>query len=617
MTSAAAHESPETDAPPRRFSRVLVANRGEIAVRVIRACQDEGLTSVAVYAEPDRDAMHVRLADEAVALGGQTAADSYLLIDKIMDAAERSGADAVHPGYGFLSENANFARAVEGAGLVWIGPPPAAIEALGDKVSARRIATAVGAPLAPGTTEPVSGTAEVLEFADAHGLPLAVKAAHGGGGRGIKVARTREEIPELYDSAVREAISAFGRGECFVERFLDRPRHVETQCLADEHGDVVVVSTRDCSLQRRNQKLVEEAPAPFLSDEQNARLVESSKAILKEAGYVGAGTCEFLVGADGTLSFLEVNTRLQVEHPVSEEVTGIDLVREQFRLARGEALGYTDPQIHGHSFEFRINGEDPGRGFLPAPGRLTRFRLPAGPGVRVDTGITEGETVSGAFDSMVAKVIVTGATRLQALQRAARALEEMEIAGMPSVLPFHRAVVKDPAFAPELTAGAEEPSGFDVHTRWIETDFTAQLAPFGGDAQAPHEPESRHTVTVEVNGKRVEVTLPTFATALHTVQDAAQRAGGRRRPRGARRGSGGGAAASSNALTAPMQGTIVKVAVEEGLQVSEGDLVVVMEAMKMEQPLTAHRDGVVKGLAVNAGDSVSAGTAIVTIEDAE
>ena len=617
MISAAAHESPETDAPSRRFSRVLVANRGEIAVRVIRACQDEGLTSVAVYAEPDRDAMHVRLADEAVALGGQTAADSYLLIDKIMDAAERSGADAVHPGYGFLSENADFARAVEGAGLVWIGPPPAAIEALGDKVSARRIATAVGAPLAPGTTEPVSGTAEVLEFADEHGLPLAVKAAHGGGGRGIKVARTREEIPELYDSAVREAISAFGRGECFVERFLDRPRHVETQCLADEHGDVVVVSTRDCSLQRRNQKLVEEAPAPFLSDEQNARLVESSKAILKEAGYVGAGTCEFLVGADGTLSFLEVNTRLQVEHPVSEEVTGIDLVREQFRLARGEALGYTDPQVHGHSFEFRINGEDPGRGFLPAPGRLTRFRLPAGPGVRVDTGITEGETVSGAFDSMVAKVIVTGATRLQALQRAARALEEMEIAGMPSVLPFHRAVVKDPAFAPELTAGAEEPSGFDVHTRWIETDFTAQLAPFGGDAQAPHEPESRHTVTVEVNGKRVEVTLPTFATALHTVQDAAQRAGGRRRPRGARRGSGGGAAASSNALTAPMQGTIVKVAVEEGQQVCEGDLVVVMEAMKMEQPLTAHRDGVVKGLAVNAGDSVSAGTAIVTIEDAE
>ncbi len=616
MTSAAAHESREADAPTRRFSRVLVANRGEIAVRVIRACQDEGLTSVAVYAEPDRDAMHVRLADEAVALGGQTAADSYLLIEKIMDAAERSGADAVHPGYGFLSENADFARAVEGAGLVWIGPPPAAIEALGDKVSARRIATAVGAPLAPGTTEPVSGTAEVLEFADEHGLPLAIKAAHGGGGRGIKVARTREEIPELYDSAVREAVSAFGRGECFVERFLDRPRHVETQCLADEHGDVVVVSTRDCSLQRRNQKLVEEAPAPFLSDEQNARLVESSKAILKEAGYVGAGTCEFLVGVDGTLSFLEVNTRLQVEHPVSEEVTGIDLVREQFRLARGEALGYEDPQVHGHSFEFRINGEDPGRGFLPAPGRLTRFRLPAGPGVRVDTGITEGETVSGAFDSMVAKVIVTGATRRQALQRAARALQEMEIAGMPSVLPFHRAVVKDPAFAPEIAAGGAEAEGFDVHTRWIETDFTAQLAPFGGDSPEPHEPEARHTVTVEVNGKRVEVTLPTFATALHSVQDAAQRAGGRRRPRGARRGAGG-AAASSNALTAPMQGTIVKVAVEEGQQVSEGDLIVVMEAMKMEQPLTAHKDGVVAGLAVKAGDSVSPGTAIVTLEDGE
>lgn len=611
MTSAARREP---DIPTRRFSRVLIANRGEIAVRVIRACQDEGLTSVAVYAEPDRDALHVRLADEAVALGGQTAADSYLLIDKIMDAAERSGADAVHPGYGFLSENADFARAVEAAGLVWIGPPPAAIEALGDKVSARRIATSVGAPLAPGTTEPVSGTAEVLAFADAHGLPLAIKAAHGGGGRGIKVARTREEIPELYDSAVREAISAFGRGECFVERFLDRPRHVETQCLADAHGNVVVVSTRDCSLQRRNQKLVEEAPAPFLSDEQNARLVESSKAILTEAGYVGAGTCEFLVGADGTLSFLEVNTRLQVEHPVSEEVTGIDLVREQFRLARGEALGYEDPKVHGHSFEFRINGEDPGRGFLPAPGRLTRFRPPSGPGVRVDTGVVEGETVSGAFDSMVAKVIVTGATRRQALQRAARALQEMEIAGMPSVLPFHRAVVKDPAFAPELTAAGEEPTGFDVHTRWIETDFAQQLAPFGGQASQPQEPEARHTVTVEVNGKRVEVTLPTFATALHTVQDAAQRAGARRRPRGARRGSGG-AAASSNALTAPMQGTIVKVAVEEGQQVSEGDLVVVMEAMKMEQPLTAHRDGVVTGLEVSAGDTVSAGTVVAAIED--
>ncbi|MDO5633331.1 MAG: biotin carboxylase N-terminal domain-containing protein [Micrococcus sp.] len=600
--------------PVRRFSRVLIANRGEIAVRVIRACADEGLTSVAVYAEPDRDALHVRMADEAVALGGATAADSYLLVDKILDAAERSGADAVHPGYGFLSENAEFARAVEGAGMVWIGPPAEAIEALGDKVSARRIATSVGAPLAPGTKEPVSGTAEVLAFADEFGLPLAIKAAHGGGGRGIKVARVRDEIPELYDSAVREAIAAFGRGECFVERFLDRPRHVETQCLADAHGGVVVVSTRDCSLQRRNQKLVEEAPAPFLSEEQNQRLVESSKAILREAGYQGAGTCEFLVGEDGTISFLEVNTRLQVEHPVSEEVTGIDLVREQFRLARGEALGYEDPTVTGHSFEFRINGEDPGRGFLPAPGRLTRFRMPSGPGVRVDAGVTEGETVSGAFDSMVAKLIVTGATREQALRRSARALAEMDIAGMPTVTPFHRAVVQDPAFAPELAGGDAE---FSVHTRWIETDFQQQLPAAESLPADPVGPESRHTLTVEVNGKRVEVTLPTFATALHSVQDAAQRAGSRRKPRGGGRRGAAGAAPSGDALTAPMQGTVVKVAVEDGQTVEEGELIVVMEAMKMEQPLTAHRAGVVKGLTVSAGDTVSAGSVLAEIVDGD
>ncbi|MEX3565041.1 acetyl/propionyl/methylcrotonyl-CoA carboxylase subunit alpha [Micrococcus endophyticus] len=598
----------------RRFSRVLIANRGEIAVRVVRACQDEGLTSVAVYAEPDRDALHVKLADEAVALGGETAADSYLLIEKILDAAERSGADAVHPGYGFLSENADFARAVEAAGLVWIGPPPAAIDRLGDKVSARRLATDVGAPLAPGTTSPVNGTEEVVAFADEHGLPVAIKAAYGGGGRGIKVARSREEIPELYESAVREAVAAFGRGECFVERFLDKPRHVETQCLADVHGDVVVVSTRDCSLQRRNQKLVEEAPAPFLTDEQNARLVESSKAILKEAGYVGAGTCEFLVGQDGTISFLEVNTRLQVEHPVTEEVTGIDLVREQFRMARGEALGYDDPVVRGHSFEFRLNGEDPGRNFLPAPGRLTTFRMPSGPGVRVDSGVVEGETVSGAFDSMVAKLIVTGADRRQALQRAARALGEAEIAGMPSVLPFHRAVVTDPAFAPEI-AGSAEP--FTVHTRWIETEFANHIEP-SEHTPAESEPrEPRRTVTVEVNGKRVDVTLPTWGEALHTISGAAQRAGaGRRRPRG-KRGAAVAAAVSTDALTAPMQGTVVKVAAENGQTVAEGDLIVVVEAMKMEQPLTAHRAGVVSGLEVEAGQTVSAGTVIATIADAD
>ena len=605
---------PVDPAAERRFSRVLIANRGEIAVRIIRACQDEGLTSVAVYAEPDRDALHVKLADEAVALGGETAADSYLVIGKILDAAERAGADAVHPGYGFLSENADFARAVADAGLVWIGPPAEAIDRLGDKVSARQLATKVGAPLAPGTTSPVTGTEEVVAFADEFGLPVAIKAAYGGGGRGIKVARTREEIPEFYESAVREAVAAFGRGECFVERFLDKPRHVETQCLADVHGDVVVISTRDCSLQRRNQKLVEEAPAPFLTDEQNARLVESSKAILQEAGYVGAGTCEFLVGQDGTISFLEVNTRLQVEHPVSEEITGIDLVREQFRLARGEALGYTDPRPRGHSIEFRLNGEDPGRNFLPAPGRLTTFRMPSGPGVRVDTGVVEGETVSGAFDSMVAKLIVTGADRRQALQRAARALREAEIVGMPSVLPFHRAVVRDPAFAPEI-AGSEEP--FSVHTRWIETEFANRIEPSALTPAEPAPREARHTVTVEVNGKRVDVTLPTWGEALHTISGAAQRAGaGRRRPRG-KRGAPVAAAVSTDALTAPMQGTVVKVAAENGQTVAEGDLIVVVEAMKMEQPLAAHRAGVVSGLDVEPGQTVTAGTVIATIADAE
>ena len=605
---------PVDPAAERRFSRVLIANRGEIAVRIIRACQDEGLTSVAVYAEPDRDALHVKLADEAVALGGETAADSYLVIGKILDAAERAGADAVHPGYGFLSENADFARAVTDAGLVWIGPPAEAIDRLGDKVSARQLATKVGAPLAPGTTSPVTGTEEVVAFADEFGLPVAIKAAYGGGGRGIKVARTREEIPEFYESAVREAVAAFGRGECFVERFLDKPRHVETQCLADVHGDVVVISTRDCSLQRRNQKLVEEAPAPFLTDEQNARLVESSKAILQEAGYVGAGTCEFLVGQDGTISFLEVNTRLQVEHPVSEEITGIDLVREQFRLARGEALGYTDPQPRGHSIEFRLNGEDPGRNFLPAPGRLTTFRMPSGPGVRVDSGVVEGETVSGAFDSMVAKLIVTGADRRQALQRAARALREAEIVGMPSVLPFHRAVVRDPAFAPEI-AGSEEP--FSVHTRWIETEFANHIEPSALTLAEPAPREARHTVTVEVNGKRVDVTLPTWGEALHTISGAAQRAGaGRRRPRG-KRGAPVAAAVSTDALTAPMQGTVVKVAAENGQTVAEGDLIVVVEAMKMEQPLAAHRAGVVSGLEVEPGQTVTAGTVIATIADAE
>ncbi|GLU85923.1 acetyl-/propionyl-CoA carboxylase subunit alpha [Kocuria sp. NBRC 114282] len=597
-----AQKAPETgtSAARRPVTKVLIANRGEIAVRVIRAAQDEGLTSVAVYADPDRDALHVRMADEAYGLGGTTAADSYLVIDKILDAAARSGADAVHPGYGFLSENADFAAAVINAGLTWIGPPPHAISSLGDKVAARRIAEAVDAPRVPGTTDPVDSAAEVVAFADEHGLPVAIKAAFGGGGRGIKVARTREEIPELYESAVREAVAAFGRGECFVERFLDAPRHVETQCLADAHGNVVVVSTRDCSLQRRNQKLVEEAPAPFLTEEQNERLYSSSKAILREAGYQGAGTCEFLVGQDGVISFLEVNTRLQVEHPVSEEVTGIDLVREQFRIARGEALGYDDPVVRGHSIEFRLNGEDPGRGFMPAPGTLSTLRFPSGPGVRVDSGVVEGETVSGSFDSMIAKLIVTGADRDQALARSRRALAELEIEGMATVVPFDRAIVSDPAFAPA------DGQPFAVHTRWIETEFVNDLEPFAGAPGSGSEAEERQTVVVEVSGKRLEVVLP--ATVLGSGKPAAAPAAKNRRERGR-----GAAKASGDDLTSPMQGTVVKLAVKNGAKVSEGDTVVVIEAMKMEQPLKAHKDGTVSGLDVSPGDTVSAGTTLATI----
>jgi acetyl-CoA/propionyl-CoA carboxylase, biotin carboxylase, biotin carboxyl carrier protein len=588
-----------------QLTKVLIANRGEIAVRVIRAARDEGIASVAVYADPDRDALHVRLADEAYALGGTTAADSYLVMEKILDAAARSGADAVHPGYGFLSENAEFAQKVIDAGLVWIGPSPDAIAQLGDKVQARHIAEKVGAPLVPGTKNPVTSTQEVLEFADHHGLPLAIKAAYGGGGRGIKVARVREEIPELYESAVREATAAFGRGECFIERFLDAPRHVETQCLADVQGNVVVVSTRDCSLQRRNQKLVEEAPAPFLTEEQNTRLYDASKAILREAGYVGAGTCEFLVGQDGVISFLEVNTRLQVEHPVSEEVTGIDLVREQFRLARGEELGYTDPEIRGHSFEFRINGEDAGRNFMPAPGTISTLKLPTGPGVRVDSGVEQGESVSGNFDSMIAKLIVTGATRAQAADRARRALEELCIEGMPTVVPFHRAVMADPAFVP-----AEGP--FTVHTRWIETEFRNEVQPWApAGAVEAEEGGERQRVTVEVGGKRLEVVLPAGLGAAAS----GSRANGKPKKKRASRSGGGTAAASGDSLTSPMQGTIVKVAVQDGDTVAEGDLVVVLEAMKMEQPLTAHKAGVVEGLTAAPGDTVSAGAVLATIAD--
>jgi acetyl-CoA/propionyl-CoA carboxylase biotin carboxyl carrier protein len=585
--------------------KVLIANRGEIAVRVARACRDAGLASVAIYADADLDALHVKIADEAYALNGATPAQTYLDIGKIIQIAARAGADAVHPGYGFLAENAAFAAAVIEAGLTWIGPPPQAIEALGDKVRARGIARRVGAPLAPGTDGPVSSAAEVAEFARRYGLPVAIKAAFGGGGRGLKVARTAGEIEELYESAVREATAAFGNGQCFAERYLDRPRHVETQCLADAHGNVVVVSTRDCSLQRRHQKLVEEAPAPFLSGAQNRQLYDASKAILREAGYVGAGTCEFLVAADGTISFLEVNTRLQVEHPVSEEVTGLDLVREMFRIADGEPLGYDDPPCRGHSIEFRINAEDPARNFLPAPGTITEWSPPAGPGVRLDAGYAEGMTVPQAFDSLIAKLIVTGATREQALQRARRALAEFTVGGMPTVLPFHRAVVDDPAFA-----GGR----LGVHTRWIETEFSARLQPQDGavTAAAP----ARERLTVEVGGKRLEVVLPAIA-ALPAVPGSAARSPERARGSraGARRSRGTGGAGGGDSLITPMQGTIVKVVAAEGQQVSVGDTVVILEAMKMEQPLTAHKDGTVTGLAVEAGQTVAADTEICQIKD--
>ncbi|MEU9111879.1 biotin carboxylase N-terminal domain-containing protein [Streptomyces sp. NPDC048483] len=587
--------------------KVLIANRGEIAVRVARACRDAGIGSVAVYADPDRDALHVRAADEAYALGGDTPATSYLDIAKVLAAAADSGADAVHPGYGFLSENAEFAQAVLDAGLTWIGPPPQAIRDLGDKVAARHIAQRAGAPLVAGTPDPVSGSEEVVAFAKEHGLPIAIKAAFGGGGRGLKVARNLEEVPELYDSAVREAVAAFGRGECFVERYLDRPRHVETQCLADKHGNVVVVSTRDCSLQRRHQKLVEEAPAPFLSDEQNDELYRASKAILQEAGYEGAGTCEFLVGQDGTISFLEVNTRLQVEHPVTEEVTGLDLVREMFRIADGEELGYDDPAVRGHSFEFRINGEDPGRNFLPAPGTVTRFDAPSGPGVRLDAGVESGSVIGPAWDSLLAKLIVTGATREQALQRAARALDEFTVEGMATAIPFHRAVVRDAAFAPELT-GTTDP--FTVHTRWIETEFVNEIKPFATPGAEEAEEGSRETVVVEVGGKRLEVSLP---SSLGMPLARAAVAGGAKPKRKAAKKSAG--AASGDALASPMQGTIVKVAVEEGQQVVEGELVVVLEAMKMEQPLNAHRSGTIKGLTAEVGAALTSGAVICEIKD--
>ena len=569
---------------------------------MIRAARDEGLQTVAVYADPDRDSLHVKLADEAYALGGSTAAQSYLVMDKLIEVAIRSGADAVHPGYGFLSENAQFAQKCIDAGLTWIGPSPQSITQLGDKVAARHIAQKVGAPLVPGTKDPVKSADEVVAFADEHGLPIAVKAAFGGGGRGIKVARDRESIVEMYESAVREATAAFGRGECFIERFLDSPRHVETQCLADAHGNVVVVSTRDCSLQRRNQKLVEEAPAPYLSEEQTKRLYEASRAILREAGYQGAGTCEFLVGTDGTISFLEVNTRLQVEHPVSEEISGLDLVREQFRIARGEKIEEKDPVLRGHSFEFRINGEDPGRSFMPAPGTIEKLNVPTGPGVRWDSGFVAGDVIGGNFDSMLAKLIVTGADREQALQRARRALSELSIEGMPTVVPFHRVVLEDPAFVPA------EGEDFKVHTRWIETEFNNTIPMYdGAPGSVDSDEDERTTVVVEVNGKRMEVSLPEMGGA---AKPAAKPASKSRKSRSSR----ASAKAGGDELTSPMQGTIVKVAVSDGDTVAEGDLVLVLEAMKMEQPITAHKAGKVSGLSAKPGDTVTSGAVLATIK---
>ncbi len=588
-----------------RISKVLIANRGEIAVRIIRAARDAGKASVAVYADQDRDALHARLADEAYALNGTTSADTYLVIDKIISVARRSGADAVHPGYGFLAENADFARAVIDAGLTWIGPSPESIERLGDKVSARHVAEKVGAPLAPGTIEPVQDVSEVFDFVDQVGLPVAIKAAFGGGGRGLKVVRDRASVEELFESATREAIAAFGRGECFVEKYLDKPRHVETQCLADEHGNVVVVSTRDCSLQRRHQKLVEEAPAPYLTDAQQERLYESSKAILREVGYVGAGTCEFLIGADGTVSFLEVNTRLQVEHCVSEEVTGIDLVREQFRIAEGGTLDYSDPAPRGHSFEFRINGEDPGRNFFPAPGPVHAFNAPSGPGVRVDSGVVSGDVVSGSFDSMLAKLVVTGATRAEALERSRRALAEFEVTGLPTVLPFHRAVVSDPAFA----TPDDEP--FSVYTQWIETDFQNDIPAWSGSPEELPAPAARESVVVEVQGKRIEVTMPSIVGG--GVAAGRRPAGPSAPPKRRSSAVRGGVAKSGGSVASPMQATVVKLAVAEGDTVVKGDLLVVLEAMKMEQPVQAHKDGVVTSLNAPVGQTISSGHVLLEL----
>ena len=588
----------------KKITKVLVANRGEIAIRVIRAARDAGIASVAVYAEPDADAPFVSMADEAFALGGQNSAESYLVFDKILDAAKKSGADAIHPGYGFLSENGDFAQAVIDAGLIWIGPSPQSIRDLGDKVNARHIAMRANAPMAPGSKEPVKDAAEVCAFAEEHGLPIAIKAAFGGGGRGMKVAYEMDEVEDLYESATREAVAAFGRGECFVERYLDKARHVECQVVADMHGNVVVAGTRDCSLQRRFQKLVEEAPAPFLTDEQRTRLHESAKAICKEAGYYGAGTVEYLVGSDGLISFLEVNTRLQVEHPVTEVTTGLDLVREQFRIAEGRELHIKeDPTPRGHAFEFRINGEDAGSNFMPAPGKITKYIEPAGPGVRMDSGIVEGSVIGGQFDSMLAKLIVFGESREEALQRARRALSEYVIEGMPTVLPFHAHIVENPAFV-------GDGEKFDVYTKWIEEEWDNPIPAYVDPADVEEEEEAtpKQKVVVEIDGRRVEIALP------GDLALAGGGASGAKKKAKKRRAGGGKKAVSGDAVAAPMQGTVIKVNVEEGQEVNEGDTVVVLEAMKMENPVKAHKSGVVTGLSAAAGEGVTKGAVLMEIK---
>ncbi|WP_311521587.1 biotin carboxylase N-terminal domain-containing protein [uncultured Corynebacterium sp.] len=585
----------------KNITKVLVANRGEIAVRVIRAARDAGIASVAVYAEPDADAPFVTLADEAFALGGQTSAESYLDFNKILDAASKSGADAIHPGYGFLSENADFAQAVIDAGLTWIGPSPKSIADLGDKVTARHIAERADAPMAPGTKDPVASAEEVEAFADEHGLPVAIKAAFGGGGRGMKVAHTREEIKDLYESATREAVTAFGRGECFVERYLDKARHVEAQVLADQHGNVVVMGTRDCSLQRRFQKLVEEAPAPFLTDKQRASIHESAKRICREAGYYGAGTVEYLVGADGLISFLEVNTRLQVEHPVTEETTGFDLVREQFRIAEGRELSISeDPAPHGHAIEFRINGEDAAAGFMPAPGTVATYSEPSGPGVRMDSGVREGSVIGGQFDSMLAKLIVWGPDRATAIARARRALAEYRIEGLPTVIPFHQAILTDPAFT-------AEDGNFTVYTKWIEEEWVNELPEYTDTTEAPEdeEQEAAQKFVVEVGGRRIEVALP---------GNLLLGGGNKRKKSKKRRGKGASANVSGGTVTAPMQGSVIKVAVEEGQEVEEGEVVVVLEAMKMENPVKAHKSGTVTDLKVSTGTQINKGEPILEIK---